>query len=116
MALFASKSSQCTQGLPNWLVHYGENLSGQIRADRGLGEMRMSAIRRPESVASVVTFLASDMAENITGWKGIIGDRLSLIEDPVSRGFAKAAGRWTRLPKTGRRLLARTCVTWINRR
>ena len=56
----------------------------QIRSERGLGEMRMSAIRRPESVASVVAFLASDMAENITGWTvGIIGDRLSLIDDPV---------------------------------
>jgi NAD(P)-dependent dehydrogenase (short-subunit alcohol dehydrogenase family) len=62
----------------------------------GLGEMRMSAIRRPESVASVVTFLASDMAENITGWTvGIIGDRLSLIEDPVPVKTVFSEGGWT---------------------
>ena len=68
----------------------------QIRSERGLGEMRMSAIRRPESVASVVAFLASDMAENITGWTvGIIGDRLSLIEDPVPVKTVFCEGGWT---------------------
>jgi hypothetical protein len=66
------------------------------KSNPGLGEMRMSAIRRPESVASVVTFLASDMAENITGWTvGIIGDRLSLIEDPVPVKTVFSEGGWT---------------------
>ena len=55
----------------------------QIRAERGLGECMPPTERKPEHVASVVTFLASDMAQDITGWTvGISGDRLSLIDDP----------------------------------
>ncbi len=68
----------------------------QIRAERGLGEFRPSTVRSPENVASVVTFLASDMAENITGWTvGITGDRLSLIEDPVPVKTIFCEGGWT---------------------
>jgi hypothetical protein len=52
--------------------------------------------RRPESVASVVAFLASDMAQDITGWTvGIAGDRLSLIEDPRPVKTVFCPGGWT---------------------
>jgi len=68
----------------------------QIRAERGLGEVRMPTERKPEHVASVVAFLASDMAQDITGWTvGISGDRLSLIEDPRPVKTVFCPGGWT---------------------
>ena len=52
--------------------------------------------RKPENVASVVTFLASDMAQDITGWTvGISGDRLSLIDDPKPVKTIFCEGGWT---------------------
>ena len=57
----------------------------QLRAERGIAGAtpRPAMERKPEHVASVVTFLASDMAQDITGWTvAISGDRLTLIEDP----------------------------------
>ena len=52
--------------------------------------------RKPEHVASVVAFLASDMAQDITGWTvGISGDRLSLIEDPRPVKTVFCPGGWT---------------------
>src|SRR5262249_17514599 len=71
----------------------------QIRAERGVGQAAPmpAGPRRPESVASVVTFLASDMAQDITGWTvGISGDRLSLIEDPRPMKTVFCPGGWTR--------------------
>jgi NAD(P)-dependent dehydrogenase (short-subunit alcohol dehydrogenase family) len=69
----------------------------QIRAERGLGEVRVAPTeRKPEHVASVVAFLASDMAQDITGWTvGISGDRLSLIEDPRPVKTVFCPGGWT---------------------
>ena len=69
----------------------------QIRAERGLGQVRTTPTeRKPENVASVVTFLASDMAQDITGWTvGISGDRLSLIEDPRPVKTVFCPGGWT---------------------
>ena len=68
------------------------------------------ARRRPQArnVASVVTFLASDMAKDITGWTvGIMGDRLSLIEDPRPVKTIFCPGGWTwRKGSIGRRPLA----------
>ncbi len=68
----------------------------QIRAERGIGDpSSRPAERKPESVASVVTFLATDMAEDITGWTvGITGDRLSLIEDPRPVKTIFQSGGW----------------------
>ncbi|MGE3536092.1 MAG: SDR family oxidoreductase [Candidatus Tectimicrobiota bacterium] len=70
----------------------------QIRAERGVGQVggAASGPRRPESVASVVAFLASDMAQDITGWTvGISGERLSLIEDPRPVKTIFCPGGWT---------------------
>jgi NAD(P)-dependent dehydrogenase (short-subunit alcohol dehydrogenase family) len=70
----------------------------QIRAERGVGQAAPmpTGPRRPESVASVVAFLASDMAQDITGWTvGISGDRLSLIEDPRPVKTVFCPGGWT---------------------
>jgi len=70
----------------------------QIRAERGIGQAApMPATeRKPEHVASVVAFLASDMAQDITGWTvGISGDRLSLIEDPRPMKTVLCPGGWT---------------------
>ncbi len=68
----------------------------QIRAERGIGDpSSRPAERKPESVASVVTFLATDMAEDITGWTvGISGDRLSLISDPQPVKTIFQPGGW----------------------
>jgi NAD(P)-dependent dehydrogenase (short-subunit alcohol dehydrogenase family) len=71
----------------------------QIRAERGVGGADMprpQTPRKPENVAAVVAFLASDMAQNITGWTvGIGGDRLSLIEDPRPVKTIFCQGGWT---------------------
>jgi NAD(P)-dependent dehydrogenase (short-subunit alcohol dehydrogenase family) len=70
----------------------------QIRAASGIGEAAPAPVteRKPEHVASVVAFLASDMAQDITGWTvGITGDRLSLIEDPVPVKTVFCPGGWT---------------------
>ncbi len=70
----------------------------QIRAASGIGEAAPTPVteRKPEHVASVVAFLASDMAQDITGWTvGITGDRLSLIEDPVPVRTVFCPGGWT---------------------
>jgi NAD(P)-dependent dehydrogenase (short-subunit alcohol dehydrogenase family) len=71
----------------------------QLRAERGIGEgapRPVAAERKPECVAAVVAFLASDMAKDITGWTiGIGGDRLSLIEDPVPVKTIFCPGGWT---------------------
>jgi NAD(P)-dependent dehydrogenase (short-subunit alcohol dehydrogenase family) len=70
----------------------------QIRAERGIGQAAPMppTERKPEHVASVVAFLASDMAQDITGWTvGISGDRLSLIEDPRPVKTVFCPGGWT---------------------
>jgi NAD(P)-dependent dehydrogenase (short-subunit alcohol dehydrogenase family) len=70
----------------------------QIRAERGVGQAAPmpAGERKPEHVASVVAFLASDMAQDITGWTvGISGDRLSLIEDPRPVKTVFCPGGWT---------------------
>jgi NAD(P)-dependent dehydrogenase (short-subunit alcohol dehydrogenase family) len=70
----------------------------QLRAASGIGEAAPAPVteRKPEHVASVVAFLASDMAQDITGWTvGITGDRLSLIEDPVPVRTVFCPGGWT---------------------
>ena len=68
----------------------------QIRAERGIGQAAPMppTERKPEHVASVVAFLASDMAQDITGWTvGISGD--PLIEDPQPVKTIFCPGGWT---------------------
>ncbi len=70
----------------------------QLRAERGIAGAapRPAMERTPEHVASVVTFLASDMAQDITGWTvAISGDRLTLIEDPQPVKTLFCPGGWS---------------------
>jgi NAD(P)-dependent dehydrogenase (short-subunit alcohol dehydrogenase family) len=70
----------------------------QIRAERGIAQSAPAPVtpRRPESVAAIVAFLASDVAKDVTGWTvGISGDRLSLIEDPRAVKTVYCPGGWT---------------------
>ncbi len=70
----------------------------QLRAERGIAGAtpRPAMERKPEHVASVVTFLASDMAQDITGWTvAISGDRLTLIEDPQPVKTLFCPGGWS---------------------
>ncbi|WP_251076359.1 SDR family oxidoreductase [Streptomyces benahoarensis] len=63
--------------LPDWL-----------RKDEGLGTV--------EDVASLITFLASDASEDVTGQAiGIGGDRLALWAHPKEKSVAFAGGGWS---------------------
>lgn len=96
MAKYGVRANAIWPGADTRMTATVPEAARQIRAERGLGEFRPSTVRGPENVASVVTFLASDMAENITGWTvGITGDRLSLIEDPVPVKTIFCEGGWT---------------------
>jgi NAD(P)-dependent dehydrogenase (short-subunit alcohol dehydrogenase family) len=69
-------------------VAQGEPIPAEIRQRMGLG--------RPEDVAPLITFLASDRAANITGQCiGLGGDKLALWSHPQELHTAYQAGGWT---------------------
>jgi 3-oxoacyl-[acyl-carrier protein] reductase len=66
----------------------GTPLPDWVRRDEGLGTV--------DDVASLIVFLASDMAEGVTGQAiGIGGDRLALWAHPQEKAVAFADGGWT---------------------
>lgn len=69
-----------------------------MRAERGLRRASGARpqIRDPRFVASVVTYLASDLAQNITGQTFAIGgERLALISNPAPIQEVYCPGGWT---------------------
>jgi NAD(P)-dependent dehydrogenase (short-subunit alcohol dehydrogenase family) len=96
MAKYGVRANAIWPGAATRMTATVPEAARQLRVERGLGEFRPSTVRSPENVAAVVTFLASDMAKDITGWTvGITGDRLSLIEDPVPVKTIFCEGGWT---------------------
>ncbi|MGY5136571.1 SDR family oxidoreductase [Streptomyces nigrescens] len=68
--------------------HTGVPLPDWLRKDEGLGTI--------EDVAGLVTFLASDASEGVTGQAiGIGGDRLALWAHPKEKAVAFADGGWS---------------------
>ncbi|GAB2809665.1 SDR family oxidoreductase [Streptomyces daliensis] len=66
----------------------GEPLPDWLRRDEGLGTV--------EDVAGLITFLASDAAQDITGQAiGVGGDRLALWAHPQEKAVAFADGGWS---------------------
>ena len=85
MAKYGVRANAIWPGADTRMTATVPEAARQLRAEAGVGEAAPRPVteRKPEHVASVVTFLATDMAQDITGWTvGITGDRLSLIEDP----------------------------------
>lgn len=97
MAKYGVRANAIWPGADTRMTQTVPEAARQLRAERGLGDGGpRPAERRPEHVASVVTFLATDMAQDITGWTiGIMGDRLSLIEDPRPVKTIFCPGGWT---------------------
>jgi len=98
MAKYGVRANAIWPGADTRMTQTVPEAARQLRAERGIGEAapRPPMERKPEHVASVVTFLATDMAQDITGWTvGISGDRLSLIEDPRPVKTIFCPGGWT---------------------
>ena len=68
-----------------------------LRAERGLTRLgARPQIRDPKHVAPMVAYLASDLAENITGQTFAIGgERLALISNPAPVREVYCPGGWT---------------------
>ncbi len=97
MAKYGVRANSIWPGAATRMTATVPEAARQLRADAGVGEAAPAPVaeRKPESVAAVVAFLATDMAENITGWTvGITGDRLSLIEDPRPVKTIFSPGGW----------------------
>lgn len=98
MAKYGVRANSIWPGANTRMTATVPEAARQLRAQSGIGEAaaRPPAERKPEHVASVVTFLATDMAQDITGWTvGITGDRLSLIEDPRPVKTMFCPGGWS---------------------
>ena len=97
MAKYGVRANAIWPGADTRMTATVPEAARQIRAERGIGQVvAPTAERRPENVAAVVAYLASDAAEHITGWTvGISGDRLSLIEDPRPVKTVFCPGGWT---------------------
>jgi len=69
-----------------------------LRAERGLRRASGARpqIRDPKNVAPMVAYLASDLAQDITGYTFAIGgERLALISNPEPMREVYCAGGWT---------------------
>ena len=97
MAKYGVRANAIWPGADTRMTATVPEAARQIRAERGIGQViAATAERRPENVAAVVAYLASDAAVDITGWTvGISGDRLSLIEDPRPVKTVFCPGGWT---------------------
>ena len=98
MAKYGVRANAIWPGADTRMTATVPEAARQLRAERGIGESAPRPVteRKPENVAAVVAFLATDMAQDITGWTvGITGDRLSLIEDPRPVKTAFCPGGWT---------------------
>ena len=97
MAKYGVRANAIWPGADTRMTATVPEAARQIRAERGIGQViAATAERRPENVAAVVAYLASDEAADITGWTvGISGDRLSLIEDPRPVKTVFCPGGWT---------------------
>jgi 3-oxoacyl-[acyl-carrier protein] reductase len=98
MAKYGVRANAIWPGADTRMTATVPEAARQLRAERGLGDAAPRPVteRKPESVAAVVAFLATDMAKDITGWTvGIMGDRLSLIEDPRPVKTIFNPGGWT---------------------
>ena len=97
MAKYGVRANAIWPGADTRMTATVPEAARQIRAELGIGQViAATAERRPENVAAVVAYLASDAAVDITGWTvGISGDRLSLIEDPRPVKTVFCPGGWT---------------------
>jgi NAD(P)-dependent dehydrogenase (short-subunit alcohol dehydrogenase family) len=99
MAKYGVRANSIWPGADTRMTATVPEAARQLRAERGISGPdipRPTTPRKPEHVAAVVAFLASDMAKDITGWTvGITGDRLSLIEDPHPVKTIFCPGGWT---------------------
>jgi NAD(P)-dependent dehydrogenase (short-subunit alcohol dehydrogenase family) len=98
MAKYGVRANAIWPGADTRMTATVPEAARQLRAERGIAQQvaQTATERRPENVASVVAYLASDEAADITGWTvGISGDRLSLIEDPRPVKTVFCPGGWT---------------------
>ena len=98
MAKYGVRANAIWPGADTRMTATVPEAARQLRAERGIGQQVAQTVteRRPENVAAVVAYLASDDAADITGWTvGISGDRLSLIEDPRPVKTVFCPGGWT---------------------
>ena len=98
MAKYGVRANAIWPGADTRMTATVPEVARQLRAERGIAQQvaQTATERRPENVAAVVAYLASDEAADITGWTvGISGDRLSLIEDPRPVKTVFCPGGWT---------------------
>ena len=98
MAKYGVRANAIWPGADTRMTATVPEAARQLRAESGIGQQvaQTATERRPENVAAVVAYLASDEAAHITGWTvGISGDRLSLIEDPRPVKTVFCPGGWT---------------------
>ena len=98
MAKYGVRANAIWPGADTRMTATVPEAARQLRAERGIAQQvaQTATERRPENVAAVVAYLASDEAADITGWTvGISGDRLSLIEDPRPVKTVFCPGGWT---------------------